>query len=122
MYFCQQKHSFMESFGKRIQDVRKRRGITQQYLGELIGVDKRVISKYEKDQTVPSVLVAKEIAKALDVSLDFLINSEKALFIDDHEVINLLKGYNSLNDEVKDTMKNMLKALNIYSNVKGSVN
>jgi transcriptional regulator with XRE-family HTH domain len=112
----------MERFGKRIQDVRKRRVITQQHLGELIGVDKKVISKYEKDQTAPSVLVAKDITKALDVSLDFLIDSEKALFIDDHEVINLLKGYNSLNDEVKDTMKNMLKALNIYSNVKGLVN
>lgn len=112
----------MENFGKRIQSVRKERGITQQQLGQSIGVDKRVISKYEKGQTVPSVLVAKDIAMALDVSLDFLIGSDKALFIDDNEVINLLKGYNSLNDEVKDTFKNMLKALNIYSQVKGSVN
>lgn len=112
----------MQSFGKRIQSVRKDRGITQQQLGEVIGVDKRVISKYEKDQTVPSVLVAKEIASALDISLDYLINSDKALFIDDNEVIHLLKNYNSLSDEVKDTFKNMLKALNIYSQVRDTVN
>ena len=111
----------MDSFGQRIQQIRKQRGITQQALGTAIGVDKRVISKYEKDQTVPSVLVAKEIAKALDVSLDFLIGSDKALFIDDSEVINLLKNYNGLSEEVKNTFKNMLKALNIYSQVKGSV-
>ena len=69
----------MDTFGKRIMMVRKQRAITQQQLGESIGVDKRVISKYEKDQTVPSVLVAKDIAGALDVSLDFLIGSDKAL-------------------------------------------
>ena len=112
----------MSTFGQKIQTIRKQRNITQQQLGEAIGVDKRVISKYEKDQTIPSVLVAKEIASALDVSLDFLIGSDKALFIDDHEVINLLKGYNSLSDDVKHTFKDILKALNIYSKVKGSVN
>lgn len=112
----------MDTFGSRVQAIRKQRNITQQELGVAIGVDKRVISKYEKDQTIPSVLVAKEIAKALDTSLDFLIGSDKALFIDDNEVINLLKGYNALNDDVKTTFKNMLKALNIYSQVKGSVN
>jgi Predicted transcription factor, homolog of eukaryotic MBF1 len=111
----------MNTFGTRIAEVRKQRALTQQQLGKAIGVDKRVISKYEKDQTVPSVLVAKEIALALDVSLDYLIGSDKALFIDDNEVIHLLKNYNTLEEEVKSTFKNMLKALNIYSQVKETV-
>ncbi len=111
----------MSGFGDRIIEVRKMRSMTQQALGDAIGVDKRVISKYEKNQTVPSVMVANSIANALDVSLDYLIGSDKALFIDDDEVRNLLKNYNSLNDDVKNTVKNMLKALNIYSQVKESV-
>lgn len=111
----------MSTFGERIIEIRKMRNMTQQELGEAIGVDKRVISKYEKNQTVPSVMVANAIANSLDVSLDYLIGSDKALFIDDKEIINLLKNYNSLNDDVKETVKNMLKALNIYSQVKESV-
>jgi transcriptional regulator with XRE-family HTH domain len=103
------------AFGDKIIETRKNRGITQQELGKLIGVDKRVISKYEKNQTIPSVMMAAEIAKALNVSLDFLISSDKALFIDDKELIELLKNYNKLNDDVKNTVKNILKALNLYS-------
>ena len=95
--------------------------MTQQALGEAIGVDKRVISKYEKNQTVPSVTVANAIANALDVSLDYLIGSDRALFIDDKEVINLLKNYNNLPASEKETVKNMLKALNVYSKVKETV-
>ena len=74
-----------------------------------------MISKYEKNQNVPSVMVAFEIAKALEISLDFLISSDKALFIDDKELIKLLKNYNNLSDDAKHTTKSILKALNLYS-------
>lgn len=111
----------MSDFGNRIIEVRKMRGMTRQELGEAIGIDKRVISKYEKNQTIPSVMVANAIANALNVSLHYLIGSYKALFIDDDEVINLLKNYNDLSESEKDTVKNVLKALKVYSKVKETV-
>jgi transcriptional regulator with XRE-family HTH domain len=43
------------TFGQNIVAVRKKRGLTRQELGERIGVDKRLGTKYEKDQPVPSV-------------------------------------------------------------------
>ena len=101
----------MSDFGNRIIEVRKMRGITRQELGEAIGIDKRVISKYEKNQTIPSVMVANAIANALNVSLDYLIGSDKALFIDDNKVVNLLKNYNDLPESEKDTVKMSLKRL-----------
>lgn len=111
----------MNDFGQKILEIRRQRSITQQELGKMIGVDKRVISKYEKGATVPSVKVALQIATALDTSLDYLMGSDKALFIDDNEVIQLLKNYNSLADDVKLTVKNMLKALTIYNKVSESI-
>ena len=111
----------MSNFGQKILEIRKKRGVTQQELGKTIGVDKRVISKYEKGQTIPSVKVALQIATALDVSLDYLMGSNKALFIDDNEIIQLLKDYNTLTEEVKTTVKNMLRALNIYNKVSESL-
>jgi transcriptional regulator with XRE-family HTH domain len=111
----------MNDFGQKILEIRRQRNITQQELGKIIGVDKRVISKYEKGSTVPSVKVALQIATALDTSLDYLMGSDKALFIDDNEVIQLLKNYNGLTDDVKLTVKNMLKALTIYNKVSESI-
>ena len=112
---------FQSLFGQKILEIRKKRGVTQQELGKAIGVDKRVISKYENGQTVPSVKVALEIATALNVSLDYLMGSDKALFIDDNEIIQLLRDYNSLTEEVKTTVKNMLRALNSYNKVSESL-
>ena len=111
----------MSTFGDKIIEVRKKRKMTQQDLGQAIGVDKRVISKYETNQTVPSVAVAQQIAQALGTSLDYLIGSDKALFIEDEEIIALLKKYDDLQDDVKTTVKNMLKALTLYSQVKSTV-
>lgn len=107
----------MADFGENMLTVRKQKGMTQQELGKIIGVDKRVISKYENGQTIPSIKVAIQIAQALQVSLDYLAGSDKSLFIDDQEIIQLLKNYNDLADDIKITLKNMLKALTIYSKV-----
>ena len=107
----------MADFGENMLNVRKQKGMTQQELGKIIGVDKRVISKYENGQTIPSIKVAVQIATALEVSLDYLVGSDKALFIEDPEIVQLLKNYNELADDVKATLKNMLKALTIYSKV-----
>lgn len=107
----------MADFGENMLTVRKQKGMTQQELGKVIGVDKRVISKYENGQTIPSIKVAIQIAQALQVSLDYLAGSDKSLFIDDQEIIQLLKNYNDLADDIKITLKNMLKALTIYSKV-----
>ena len=107
----------MADFGENMLTVRKQKGMTQQELGKVIGLDKRVISKYENGQTIPSIKVAIQIAQALQVSLDYLAGSDKSLFIDDQEIIQLLKNYNDLADDIKITLKNMLKALTIYSKV-----
>lgn len=109
------------TFGQNIVAVRKKRGLTQQELGERIGVDKRVVSKYEKDQTVPSVQMAHSIANALEVSLDYLLGSDKAILIDDQEIIQLLRHYDGLKTEVKQTLKTVLKAITLYDQVKQTV-
>jgi len=66
-------------------------------------------------------IAAQQLTGSSFFSCYLLCQRGKALFIDDSEVINLLKNYNGLSEEVKSTFKNMLKALNIYSQVKGSV-
>lgn len=105
------------TFGQKIIEARKSKELSQEQLGKLIDIDKRIISRYETDKTLPSIDVAKKIANALEVSLDYLTGLDYSLFIHDQEMTKLLKGYDNLNDEDKITIKKIIKAFSFYSKV-----
>jgi len=64
------------SFGKRLAQVRKARGITQTELATKIGVSQRVIAYYEKETNRPPAHLLPKIVKALGVSADVLLGSQ----------------------------------------------
>ena len=59
--------------GERIQLYRKAKHITQKELGQMIGKEKSVISKYESAQVVIDIQTLYEISDALEVPLSALI-------------------------------------------------
>lgn len=59
--------------GKRIKELRKERGITQQQLAELINIDQRNMSAIECGLNFPTKHFVK-IAKALKIELKELFN------------------------------------------------
>ena len=92
-------------FGTRLADTRKEKGLTQDDLEKATGINKRLISRYEKNDTMPSIDVARKLASALQVSLDHLTGLDYSLFINDPEMTKLLKGYEQLKDEDKHIIK-----------------
>jgi transcriptional regulator with XRE-family HTH domain len=60
-------------FGKRLANMRKASGFTQQQLGEKVGVSKRVIAYYEGETDYPPTHLIATLAKALSVSTDELL-------------------------------------------------
>jgi transcriptional regulator with XRE-family HTH domain len=52
--------------------AREERGISQAMLSIKSGIPQRSVSVYERDKTVPTLLAAAKLAKALGVSLDWL--------------------------------------------------
>jgi transcriptional regulator with XRE-family HTH domain len=44
----------IKNIGAQIKAVRKKKGLTQQELGNLLGVSRAAICQYEKGQTIPS--------------------------------------------------------------------
>ena|SRR2546428_679781 len=61
------------SFGKRLLDARKKKGISQEELAEKLGTKGPVIGRYERDEMKPSIEAAANIADLLEVSLDWLV-------------------------------------------------
>lgn len=65
-------------FGQRLRLARKRAGLSLRELADRIGndVSAQAISKYESGKMLPSSSVLVALAKALDVSLDFLMSNQ----------------------------------------------
>jgi transcriptional regulator with XRE-family HTH domain len=105
------------TFGQKLIEARKNKSLSQEQLGKMIDIDKRIISRYETDKTIPSIDVAKKIASALEVSLDFLTELDYSLFIHDPELTKLLKGYDNLKEDDKNTIKKIIKAFSFYSKI-----
>ena len=60
-------------WNERIAFVRKAAGLTQEQLGQLLGVTRQAVSKWESAQTVPDAVTIARLCEALHVSADFVL-------------------------------------------------
>jgi transcriptional regulator with XRE-family HTH domain len=65
------------SFGARIIEIRKEKGMSQDQLAKALGATPTTVGRYERDEVKPSIEMAVKIAEALDVSLDYLTGRSK---------------------------------------------
>jgi transcriptional regulator with XRE-family HTH domain len=61
------------SLGKKIEDLRRKRGLTSRALATGVQVTSSLISQIEHDKTSPSLDTLRRIAKALQVPLTYLL-------------------------------------------------
>lgn len=65
-------HVDYQAFGRRLRELRRLRGLTQEQLGELIGVSYQHIGMLERGRRSPSVEMLISLCCALDCSCDSL--------------------------------------------------
>lgn len=65
-----QEQKLLTAFGKRVAQVRKSRGITQQELSEKVGMSVVAIAYIETGKRWARLATLNKIAKALDVSVE----------------------------------------------------
>ena len=82
--------------GDYIRIVRKFRKMTQEQLAKAIGVNRSLISKYEKNMIEPSVKQLKKISETLGV--DILDIESEAWDLEDDEILMLLNGELTLDE------------------------
>lgn len=104
----------MKGMGERIINVRKQKELSQQDLAKVVKVHFTNIGKYERDEAIPSADVLNRIAKALDVTTDFLLNGtlhDKAKnTIKDDELLMQFKKVEQLPNDKKKLVKEFLDA------------
>jgi transcriptional regulator with XRE-family HTH domain len=63
----------LEGFGKRLAELRKAAGYTQEQLAQAIGASRRMVAYYETESQHPPIHILIELANALSLSTDQLL-------------------------------------------------
>lgn len=66
------------TFGEKIQQLRKKGGLSQEGLAERIAVTRQTISKWELDQSTPDLEFISQLSDIFGVSTDYLIKEDMA--------------------------------------------
>lgn len=94
--------------GSRITELRKIKNWSQSQLAKNIAVSREIVGRYERNDAIPSIEVAKRLADALDVSLDYLVgNAEQKM---DKTTRKKIQEINKLNDDDKKMVFTFLDA------------
>jgi len=67
------------TFGEKLKEARKKAGLTQEELAELIGISRAAVAKWETDNGLPDIENLKTVAGLLDVSVDYLLDDGESL-------------------------------------------
>ena len=68
------EQEWLDIFGDNLRDILKEYGMTQRQLAEETGLTEATISNYINKRKIPSMRAIVNIANALDISTDELIN------------------------------------------------
>lgn len=97
----------MQTLGERLKEERKKRGITQSAMAEILGLTRSAYSLYESGRREPNITTLKNIAATLNTTTDNLLG-ESLLFEELSEVIekqeivfNKLSDKNTTQEEAK---------------------
>lgn len=66
----------MNTVGERIKEARQEKGLSQEELARIIGSTKSAISRYESGKRKPNLEQLKDIARALNADIVYLISGQ----------------------------------------------
>ena len=96
------KEGMIMALGQNILNLRKKSGLSQEQLGEKVNVTRQTISNWELEETAPNPEQLKLLSKALNVSVDDLI---------DNDLENVVLSKVKITEKQTKTIKKILKGI-----------
>lgn len=96
--------------GDKISTLRKEKGLNRDEFGKMIGTSGAVIGRYERDEITPSVEIAKKMADALEVSLDYLTGSTNYV-IQDKKMLYRLELLHKIDKSERERILHVMDSL-----------
>ena len=101
-------------FHEKLQELRKKRGLTQEELAENLYVSRTAVSKWESGRGYPSIDSLKEISKFFSVSIDDLLSGEMLIDIAEKENESNIRSIRKVLFGVVDVCSFLLIILPLY--------
>ena len=108
-------------YGERIKQLRKEKKWSQDELANKIDADGRQVSRYERGKITPSVETLAKIAKAFEVTVDYLLVEEaprKAFIIEDKELTKYINNFHLLTEEEKKCLYLIIESFLVKKKIK----
>jgi len=100
------------NIGDKIFKLRKEKDWSQQELAKKIGTSGPIIGRYERGEMTPSVEVAKKLANAFGVTLDYLVDDTGQIAeLKDQAMLKRLVEIEQLDQEEQKTIVYVLDSL-----------
>lgn len=107
------------TLGQNIKKYRKEQGLTQVELAKRIDAIQTDVHRWEAGKIMPSIESIRKLAKALGVSVDSLLFTEKErkhLKVGDKEFLEKLKDLDKLTPEDRTTIVNLIETFKAKQN------
>jgi len=98
------------NIGATITQLRKQNSLSREELGTKVGTSGAVIGRYEREEITPSVEIANKIAKALDVSLDYLVGNASTV-VKDKKILERIEAIADMPADNQNQIFNVIDAL-----------
>jgi len=97
----------MLNIGSKVSLLRKAKGWSQSDLAEQINASREIIGKYERNENSPYLEMALKMAKALGVTVDFLLGeSEYTTY--DQDTLDRIKSIEKMDTNTKSVLFNVI--------------
>lgn len=102
LLIIQVERGVMMTFGDKLIELRKSRGLSQEKVAEQLSVTRQTISNWETNQAMPTIDKAKDLSKLFHVSLDELLDNDVSSIMMDRMsnveklasmLIKIIKGF-----------------------------
>ncbi len=100
-----------EVFANRLLALRKQRGWSQPTLAKKVGTSGAIIGRYERGEITPSIGVARKLAEALEVTLDYLVGDNDLNGIQDKAMLNRWQSLETLKPEDRERILYVIDSL-----------
>jgi len=99
-------------FSQRLHELRRRKAWSQPEVGKMIGTSGAIIGRYERGEMMPSIEVAKKLAEAFGVTLDYLVaEADRLNVLQDEAMLKRWQALDTLTPEDRERIVSVVDSL-----------